>query len=51
MIVANPAPLDTSYVPEKLFFRDDKIAAIRSAVLRCKLAVSNYIVNHCMYGI
>jgi cell division control protein 6 len=33
VIVANPAPLDISYVPEKLFFRDGKISAIRSTVI------------------
>lgn len=47
MIVANPAPLDTSYVPEKLFFRDDKIAAIRSAVLGpAGNGISNNIIIH-----
>ncbi len=47
MIVANPAPLDTSYVPEKLFFRDDKIAIIQSAVLGPSgVGISNNIIIH-----
>ena len=47
MIVVNPAPLDTSYVPEKLFFRDDKIAVIQSSVLDpSSSGISNNIIIH-----
>ena len=47
MIVANPAPLDISYVPEKLFFRDDKIAAIQSSILDPAISgISNNIIIH-----
>ena len=47
MIVVNPAPLDTSYVPEKLFFRDDKIAAIQSSILNpSSSGISNNIIIH-----
>jgi cell division control protein 6 len=47
MIVANPAPLDISYVPEKLFFRDDKIAAIQSSILGPAISgISNNIIIH-----
>ncbi|WP_337860957.1 Cdc6/Cdc18 family protein [Ferroplasma sp.] len=48
MIVSNPAPLDISYVPEKLFFRDDKISTIRSSVI---LPAKNGITNNVIiYG-
>ncbi|WMT51594.1 MAG: orc1/cdc6 family replication initiation protein [Ferroplasma sp.] len=47
MIVSNPVPLDISYVPQKLFFRDDKIAAIRSSVLApSSSGISNNIIIH-----
>ncbi len=47
MIVVNPAPLDTSYVPEKLFFRDDKIATIQSTVIDPSASgITNNIIIH-----
>ncbi|KJE48998.1 MULTISPECIES: Cdc6/Cdc18 family protein [Acidiplasma] len=34
MIVINPDPLDLSYVPDRMFFRDDHIKAITSALIQ-----------------
>ncbi len=47
MIVINPAPLDSSYVPEKIFFRDMEIGKIKTGVtIPLKKGISSNMIIH-----